>query len=108
MGDKKLKIAVLGPLGTYTHEASEFTNASNNQTDLAFYKAAFKRFGNDFVYDEQPSISGKCNSLILFYLKNVFVAIVNSCRRIQSIELEGSYRGCTSREFHLRKCYRDI
>ena len=31
-----------------------------NQTDLAFSKAALKRFGNDFVYDEQPSIAGKC------------------------------------------------
>jgi hypothetical protein len=28
MEDKKLKIAVLGPLGTYTHEASVFTIAS--------------------------------------------------------------------------------
>ena len=28
------------------------------QTDLALEKAALKRFGNDFVYDEQPSISG--------------------------------------------------
>lgn len=28
MGDEKLKIAVLGPLGTYTHEASIFTKAS--------------------------------------------------------------------------------
>ena len=30
MGDERLKIAVLGPLGTYTHEASVFTNASKS------------------------------------------------------------------------------
>jgi len=47
MGDETLKIAVLGPLGTYTHEA------------------ALKRFGNEFVYDEQPSISDIFQALCL-------------------------------------------
>jgi hypothetical protein len=57
MGNEKLKIAVLGPLGTYTHEASVFYERLIKI--LPFFKAALKRFGNDFVYDEQPSISGK-------------------------------------------------
>jgi prephenate dehydratase len=59
MGDEKLKIAVLGPLGTYTHEATAFTNAYKIRLILPFSKAALKKFGNDFVYDEQLSISGK-------------------------------------------------
>lgn len=57
--NEKPKIAVLGPLGTYTHEASIFYECLiDPEADLAFSKAALKRFGNDFVYDEQPSISG--------------------------------------------------
>ncbi|KDR85090.1 hypothetical protein GALMADRAFT_233707 [Galerina marginata CBS 339.88] len=39
MGNKKLKIAVLGPLGTYTHEA------------------AFQKFGQETEYDERNSIA---------------------------------------------------
>jgi len=60
MGNEKLKIAVLGPLGTYTHEASVFCECLvNAEADLALSKAALKRFGNDFVYDERRSISGR-------------------------------------------------
>ncbi|KAF8974017.1 Prephenate dehydratase-domain-containing protein [Flammula alnicola] len=45
MSHEKLKVAILGPLGTYTHEA------------------AFNAFGSGVVYDEQNSIADVFNSL---------------------------------------------
>jgi hypothetical protein len=77
MGDEKLKIAVLGPLGTYTHEASVFTNASYKiRLILPFPRQLLRDLVMTLcmMNSLQYQVSGLIVIVIVIILKNVFVA----------------------------------
>ena len=76
MGDEKIKIAVLGPLGTYTHEASVITNLIKIRLILPFLRQLSRNSAttscmmnnlqyqvNDLIFIFVTSVCGYCQSL---------------------------------------------
>jgi hypothetical protein len=63
-----LRVAILGPLGTYTHEACSIhplTFLGYSTKCYILTQAAHKVFGSNAVYEEQSSISGYQSSILI-------------------------------------------
>lgn len=64
--NEQLKVAILGPLGTYTHEVRCIAvNLRDNLRNYLRLQAALKVFGSHGVYDEHLSIAGAILSTAL-------------------------------------------
>jgi hypothetical protein len=59
IGKEKMKVAVLGPLGTYTHDASHVFSRIGTDGMSYFSQAALKAFGSQVIYEERKTITSE-------------------------------------------------